>query len=66
MHGIMQCPGLGGSLFYTFKIYIRQDPRPNDIKIVCILRIFVQARVFVRLGWKSLPRTSTLAYYEHL
>jgi hypothetical protein len=31
-----------------------------------IYEFLCQAKVFVRLGWKSLPDTNTLAYYENL
>ncbi len=30
------------------------------------LRIFVLARVLVRIGWRSLSRTKILAYYKYL
>jgi hypothetical protein len=42
-------------------------PRANVIKLsfFVIYEFSYQARVFVRLGWKSLPRTNTPAYYEN-
>ncbi len=30
-----------------------------------IYELFYQAKVFVRLDWKSIPMTNTLAYYEN-
>ncbi len=30
-----------------------------------IYKFLYQARVFFRLGWKGLPKTNTLAYYEY-
>ncbi len=42
-------------------------PEANVIKLFLsvIYEFLYQARVFVRLGWKGLPGTNTLAYYEH-
>jgi hypothetical protein len=42
-------------------------PGANVIKLFwSVIYIFLyKARVFVRLGLKSLPRTNTVAYYEN-
>ncbi len=42
-------------------------PGVNLIKLFLsvIYEFLNSARVFVRLGWKRLPGTNTLAYYEH-
>jgi len=44
------------------KMFMKLTPRANVMKLFDVFSCL--ARVFVRLGWKSLPETNTLAYYE--
>jgi hypothetical protein len=50
------------------KVLIKLAPWASDIKLFTsvIYQSSNLARVFVRLGWKGLPGTNTLAYYENL
>ncbi len=50
------------------KSFITLDPGANVKKLFLpMIYVFLYlARVFVRLDWKSLPMTNTLAYYENL
>jgi hypothetical protein len=49
------------------KCFITLTLGANVIKLFLHVnyRFSYQARVFVRLDWKSLPNTNTLAYYEN-
>ncbi len=53
---------------YGQKLYTTLATGADVIKHVLsvIYRFSHYARVFIRLGWKSLPSTNALAYYEHL
>ncbi len=46
--------------------FSKVQPGLNLIKLftVAVYEFWYWARVFVRLGWKSLPRTNALAYFE--
>ncbi len=50
----------------AIKNFITLVPGAKVMKLFSVMYgSLCKARVFVRLGWKSLPMTNTLAYYEN-
>ncbi len=59
---------LGLAVFNNLGVLLKHRPGANVIKLftAVIYEPSYYARVFVRLCWKILPGTNTLAYYENV